>query len=214
MKNHKKRFLILSFALILLSSCYDYNDPYSQIEKSLSNFDSGLVSHFPRNRTKYVFQSSSLTVIADTNSKDRFGVWARVRYRISERIDIDSLINMYSSSAIKECYHNDSCNLLLPRKALFYNTIGESEVLPCSNSEAIIPVPLFEAELQDLNLEDLKYLPESYTLYVLGAKPGKYVHENLLMEEGYMPEGWEHGYTKGVAINKEKREAIYWIEIW
>ncbi len=214
MKNHKKIFLIVLFALFLLISCYDYNDPYSQIERSLNNFDSDLVSHFPKKRTKYAFQSASLTTIADTSSKRRFGVWARVRYRISDRIDIDSLINMYSSSAVKECYHNDSCNLLLPRKALFDNTIGELEVLPCSNSEDIIPVPLFEAELQDLNLEDLKYLPKSYTLYVLDAKSGKYVHENLLMEEGHMPEKWKHGYSKGVAVNKEKREAIYWIEIW
>ncbi len=34
------------------------------------------------------------------------------------------------------------------------------------------------------------------------------------MEEGHMPEEWKHGYSKGVAINKEKKEAIYWIEIW
>jgi len=206
-------FVFILSVLFTLISCYNYNDSYSQIDRALRNFDSDLVSHFPK-RTTNILLSSSLTVIADTNSKDKFGVWARVRYRISDRTDINSLINMYSSSAIKECYHNDSCNLLLPSKALFYDSIGKSQVLPCSNSEDIIPVPLFEAELQDLNLENLKYLPKNYTLYVLGAKTGKYVHENLLMEEGHMPEGWEHGYTKGVAINKEKREAIYWIEIW
>ncbi len=151
-------------------------------------------------------------------------------YKISDRIDIDSLTYMYSSSSIKESFHKDSCNLILPRRNLRDHTIGKSEIIACSDTGGIMPVPLFYDELCDLHLPDSvnpimtespyfrlpdsTYLPKSYRLYVLGAKSGKYIHENLLMEEGHMPEEWEHGYSKGVAINKEKREAIYWIEVW
>jgi len=220
MKNHKKIFLIVLFGLLLLSSCYPDVNAFGMIGNKLKKFDSDMISHFSR-RYLYNFRSSSYS-FPDTAMELNMGVWLRVKYFIPDRINIDSLVNIYSYSAIKECYHNDSCNLLLPRRHFIDDTIDKPEVLPCSNSEDIIPVPLFYHELCDLYspdsiyvpLPDSTYLPKSYTLFILDAKPGKYIHANLLMEEGIMPEEWEHGYSKGVAVNKEKREAIYWIEIW
>ena len=54
-----------------------------------------------------------------------------------------------------------------------------------------------------------------FNLYILDAKSGIYFRPNLDEElDTYMPEYWEHGYSKGFAVNKEKDIVIYWIVIW
>ena len=45
-------------------------------------------------------------------------------------------------------------------------------------------------------------------------KKGKYISDNLLIKDGFMPGDWKHGYSRGVAIDKDRKEAIFWIEIW
>jgi hypothetical protein len=44
-------------------------------------------------------------------------------------------------------------------------------------------------------------LPQDFDYIVLGAKP-------------YHPGDWNHGYTYGVAISRERREVIFWSEYW
>lgn len=51
--------------------------------------------------------------------------------------------------------------------------------------------------------------------YVLAAKPGKYLDDMYLYEKkGLLPPGWEHGYSRGIAINEKKKEVYYWLMIW
>lgn len=52
-------------------------------------------------------------------------------------------------------------------------------------------------------------------LYVLAAQAGKYVDDMYLYDkEGALPPEWEHGYSRGMAINEQKREIYYWLVVW
>ena len=57
-------------------------------------------------------------------------------------------------------------------------------------------------------------LPVDYEIFVLEAKKGKFVNDSLLSEETMMPKSWEHGLSKGVAIDKANSIIIYWLNIW
>jgi len=57
-----------------------------------------------------------------------------------------------------------------------------------------------------------KFLNQA-TIYVLGAEKGKFITNEFLVPNGVgLPDGWEHGYTKGIAI--QGRTVAYWLEIW
>lgn len=75
-----------------------------------------------------------------------------------------------------------------------------------------LPVPLFE--IDEYKGNTMSGLTEDFKLYVLDAKPGKYINEKHLQECECLPEKWKHGYSKGVALSDEKKVVIYWIAVW
>ncbi len=75
-----------------------------------------------------------------------------------------------------------------------------------------LPVPLFE--IDEYKGNTMSGLPKNFKLYVLDAKPGKYIDEKHLQECDCLPEKWKHGYSKGVALSDEKQVVIYWIIVW
>ncbi|MFP4380547.1 MAG: hypothetical protein ACLFUS_08600 [Candidatus Sumerlaeia bacterium] len=46
--------------------------------------------------------------------------------------------------------------------------------------------------------------PDDYRIFIYDAKPYKQEGEHI----------WNHGYSKGVAVSKERNEVIYWAESW
>ncbi len=74
------------------------------------------------------------------------------------------------------------------------------------------PVPLFEIDQYKGNT--FCGLPEDFNLYVLDAKPGKYIDDKDLQECDCLPEKWKHGYSKGVAMGNNKQVVIYWLIVW
>jgi len=79
--------------------------------------------------------------------------------------------------------------------------------------EGKLPVPNFYGEWWSETEETLTKL-KGYQLYVLEAESGKFMDEEKLPNGMYTPKGWEHGYSKGVAINKETGTVIFWADIW
>ena len=43
--------------------------------------------------------------------------------------------------------------------------------------------------------------PDDYTIFILDAEP-------------YKPNDWNHGYSRGVVISKDKNDIIYYVEDW
>ncbi|WP_338397566.1 hypothetical protein [Persicobacter psychrovividus] len=56
--------------------------------------------------------------------------------------------------------------------------------------------------------------PESSTIYVIDAKPGKYMREEDLQDGDFMPDGWKHGFSKGAIFNDADREITFYGMIW
>lgn len=64
---------------------------------------------------------------------------------------------------------------------------------------------------------DVTYIgwDKNIKLYVLAAKPGKYLDDIYLHEKkGILPPEWEHGYSRGIAINEKRKEIYYWLVVW
>ncbi len=55
---------------------------------------------------------------------------------------------------------------------------------------------------------------DGWVLYVLDSKPGIFMEEDKLPNGLFTPLNWEHGYSKGIALNTEKNAVIYWADIW
>lgn len=57
-------------------------------------------------------------------------------------------------------------------------------------------------------------LTDDFTLFILEADTANIIENNILNKAIGLPERWNHGYCKGVAINKNDNMLIYWIEAW
>jgi hypothetical protein len=84
-----------------------------------------------------------------------------------------------------------------------------------------LPIPLFINE-QDTKLflidSNYKHISSNYLknsiLYVLSAKPGKFLLNDKLIDSKGLPEEWKNGYSTGVLANDIKNEITYWLIIW
>ncbi|RYY00808.1 MAG: hypothetical protein EOO53_21245 [Gammaproteobacteria bacterium] len=83
------------------------------------------------------------------------------------------------------------------------------------------PVPYFETNDLPFYKGDVKNiysdktlsgLSEGFKIHVLDFKTGNYWQG--LKPLDYLPEGWQNGYSKGVAINKDKNVLIHWFIVW
>ena len=175
---------------------------------SLKSFDPGLVNHFPKINSfslagyHFAFPKPSLNT--------HLGASLIARYNITERVD--SIFSNYSKNSIRSCFHEDSCNLILPIVHYSNHTIENPILEPCDFN--YLPIPNFKRILSDIELDSLNYLPDDFILYVLDAKPGMFLENGLLFKDKVMPVGWEHGYTKGVAISSIRNIAIFWLVLW
>lgn len=81
-----------------------------------------------------------------------------------------------------------------------------------------LPVPLFGDEYNtDAMYTGVTYsgLRDGFKLYVLDADYGFFLPRNKLSDSSVcLPEKWKHGYSRGVALNDQTKEAVYWIVVW
>lgn len=121
---------------------------------------------------------------------------------------IDSLKNEFAMNA-KDIYHfTDSCLMSIPYDYSELKVVSLDSVRICKDSHAL-PIPNFKR--WRLTFTDDFY--KDALIYVLDAKKGSFLKEEVLSESGVgLPEEWTHGYTKGVTIFKNY--VIYWLEVW
>ncbi len=128
---------------------------------------------------------------------------------------ISRLIN----NSIENYSADDSCLLIVNR---FVNRKDLHKVNPSPSDMKMVericydqkkPVPNFWHTDYTTEVNSCK-LSSDFELYVLEAKPGKCLEEELLTEGQYMPLKWKNGYSKGIAISKKEGAIIYWLTIW
>ena len=168
--------------------------------------DKKYTSHFPND---LIIDSSFFLT---TNSENKILI---LENRV---IDIKSIEKLIPQA--KAIYNStDSCQLILDR----FNTNQYFDLTKLTDyDKSLIDRPCYKDKLPIPNFRDSKFADDStglllpgFTIYVLEAKQGMYYKPDPEYEPNtYMPQYWNHGYSKGFALNYKKDIVIYWIVIW
>ncbi len=154
-------------------------------------------------------------------------------YLVESLIDSDQKekIKTNKNNAIALYLAKDTCLLIINRfaKKGYYDTIklsAEEKIIINKNCYLTkYPVPkfyIYDYDPYNNSLWQFKKgenntevsLSDDYTLYVLDAKSGKFVTDSLLSKYEFMPKNWEHGFSRGIAVNKKENIVIYWLNVW
>ncbi len=224
MDNVKKLLFVTLLLVIALTSCNNifikkhFQEEYN---KSLAFFSSGLVNHFPKEVSentwlqKTVGGNTELAKYCFASNEILLGK----SYHNSAYLKLKSYFdNLFS----KVYFTNDTslllifpyCNVIKIEGEIFKNQESpERQKLAKHNLLATsLPVPLFE--IDEYHGNTLSGLPEDFKIYVLEAKPGKYLEEKYLRNCTCLPAKWKHGFSRGVAMSDKRKVVMYWVTVW
>ena len=220
-------FYLFVLLMTLLFACREEN-PFQKREreyhKSLLFFRDSLIQHFPRELGNAGYKTS---VLGSTDTvKDFFNMHLLYLYR--KYSYNESLLQGYLDQEYAEVHSrvdslsqvvydaNDSTLLLvfhyldkIKEKGYVYDFFARRN----KNVSKSLPVPLFG---DDYNIrETYSGLRDGFKLYVLGAEAGCFLPKCKLGDSSAcLPEKWKHGYSRGVALNDQTKEAVFWIIVW
>lgn len=194
-------------------------DDYRQ---SVQFFNSELVSHFP-DKLPDSCSFGATVPKKDTLKMLGFGVDGILLWKSYQEEEFITLQKDYLNRAKNIYPANDSSLLLVFSYCDVINIEGrtfedqeppERQKLARHNvtTASSLPVPLFE--IDDYKGNTISGLTDDFKLYVIDAKPGKYIDEKYLQKCDCLPENWQNGYSKGVALSDEKQVVIYWVIVW
>lgn len=176
-----------------------------------SNFNRNLTKHFPKHITH---QSSGMTYSTNETKND---ISLTLIEKKLSAIELDSIKMFCKKNALAEYQKSHKCILFINKfetKETYENfkvvNIIDSTLVekPCYKGK--YPIPAFssyqygDSDLDDVNLK----------IYVLDAKSGLGITKFDLKPNRQMPIEWKNGYSRGIAINEDKRTVVYWLRIW
>lgn len=213
----KKILKIALYFLIstVVISCNGQSVKPNVLEKYLlskKEFDNKIVSHFPDKITNhYKFINSQ-------NAERNDVCFILYEYELNKE-SIDSITST-TNKAIAKYNSRDTCLLIVNRFQTIHSRkydidaeITDSTKINQDCYKKLYPIPNFiNYEYPNKN-SDLK-LDGNFDIYVLEAKSGNHFKKFDLIPNPQMPTEWQNGYSKGIAVSKEKRTIIYWSIIW
>jgi hypothetical protein len=177
-------------------------------------FDKKLTKHFPDKLTTYPYG-----IIRATNMVKNDVCFMLCEYDI-EKNKLDSIIKRIQNIAIAKYKSNDSCLLIVNRFETIESYENRKKVEITDTTKVnqdcfkkLYPIPNFINYHSTNGNADSK-LTDDFNFYVLEAESGNYWKKYNLLPNPQMPDGWKNGYSRGVAISKEKRDVIYWAIVW
>lgn len=204
--------------VVFISAC-GQNSNKSNFEKNYKEykqkFNEKLTDHFP----DVIHSSEHLGFSYQTNYKKNNIGLLLYEYGVDVSI-IRSLEKSLKNIAISKSTSLDSCLLIVNRFETI-ETLNDLEIPKILDSEVIdkncykdkYPIPNF-VDYEEYNSRRALRLDDGFDLYVLEAKPNMIYGPKDLGPSPQMPEKWKNGYSKGIAINKQKRIIIYWGIVW
>jgi len=208
----------LFIAIAVLTGCSSHNhDNFWFLEKD-HNYNR--VKEIFREYVDYFPERESANCINETWSLDPSNEYnLKIAFSFSNDI-FNKIKDTLKAESIAEYLPNEDCLLILNRFTTNsnYGYINENEIdlnlidLQCYENKYPIPnfsnFSKYQTEKTDCKLKT------DFTIYVLESRTGIFLDDKNLPESKFMPEKWEHGYSKGVAISEEREIIIYWIIIW
>lgn len=181
-------------------------------EESISFFGKDMVAHFPK---KINDKSGSFT----NSFSPELGNLELVLFNVLESNNISNIIKEFEDKSIAIYSASDSCLLVVNRFVSQNNhykvepTKEELQLVDKDCYSDLYPIPNFWHNDYTTDKTECK-LPKDFTIYVLESKHGKFVENNLLTDGRFMPDEWKNGFSKGVAISKNRNVIFYWLIIW
>lgn len=172
---------------------------------SLNRFSKSMINHFPDkvNEKSHLYESFSPEV-------GEVGIHLMTFFETTPRID--NYIARYKPAEDSLLVINRFAN----SKNYGYNILISTNDSIQIEKEFFLgkyPVPNFWSNIYSTDSTTCK-LPNDFILYVIEAKPGKFVDNSMLTDGRCMPKKWKNGFSKGIAISEERKIAIYWLVIW
>lgn len=201
---------LLCFLNCSESKKVEFESDENEYLRKLLFFGEQLTNHFP----KYSFiKNYSNTQAIDSNAYHNTVDFYLKIPKIDSKID--SILNDLSGKNIKKYDSIDSC-LFVVNDYITKQNCGDPFVAEESsynkNCSDKYPVPNFWGEELATN-ETKSKLPKDFTFYILDSKVGMY-SKKIKEDQSSMPDNMKHGYSKGLAISKEKNTVIYWVVLW
>lgn len=206
-----KWHLNLLTSLIALASCTNNGIVTNILKESRKEFKMDLSDHFPEE----INDRKAYMLVREPTTFTEIQYGARIQLLLTkaskEITDFDNSLFQF-----KQIIHpNDSCLLIIQRFGLYekekYNDYSDSLFKSCNCFS--LPIPDFT----NLNkyLHNSSYLlPEDFTIYVIDAKPGSFMDSICLSQGLGLPESWRNGFSKGIAVSKNRNAIIYWLDVW
>lgn len=208
------KLILFALMITFLLGC---NSEFKKLrfEDGIEYFDPKLLVHFP----EMIPIKYSQHVVSENISNSHPHVWLMY---YSEKTKLDSLVAALDNVALVKYESDDSCLLVIdkhlneknwreydknrrvPKKMVYDDKLCHKDKLP---------VPNFYSETWRNSHRSSVGL-EGFELYVLEAKSGIFMDSTRLPNGLYTPKGWTHGFSRGVALNKETNVVIYWADIW
>lgn len=186
-------------------------------EEYKNNFQKRFVDHFPLQISKSLDSSS---IYSDMDEQKNDYVLMLFEYGVSDQ-EIGAISNKFNDKKIAEYKTSDSCLLIVNRfetkETLDHYElpiIKDSTIVnnPCYTSK--YPIPNF-INYERYNSSKVPGLNDSFTILVIESKRVKSWEKEFGMKPApQMPNTWKNGFSKGIAISKEKKTVIYWTVIW
>ena len=213
--------IILYLLIILIISCSNPEKKRIRIElKSLneefsetkSNFNKEFIDHFPKE-----FDENYITDKWSLNPYSQFSI--KLFNKIPKQ-KLKKTIKKYNKNSLSIYNPLDECLLILNRFSNNNNNgymklteVDQSKIdLECYDD--LYPIPNFWEPSDFLSNKTECHLPKDFKIYVLDAKPGKFLDKDELTKGRFMPPKWKNGFSKGVAISEERMVIIYWVIVW
>jgi hypothetical protein len=195
-----------------------HTDPFFLIEynEGLQHFDAKFVEHFP---TNFATNSSRLSISEDRGISHP-GVWLKTKL---DKEAVDTLFRYLKSVAVASYDPSDSCLIIVDshltdgNRLTYDKTSRNSPELRIDKKDCqhnMLAVPKFWSHGMFESNATRVGLAKTYQLFVLDAKAGLFMGLDSLPNGKYTPEGWQHGYSRGVALDRVNEQAIFWFDIW
>ena len=209
-----KIILLNLLVIFFLISC-DTKITYRAVKNTnyTENFENSFISQFPTE-----IECNNYTITSNSNvKKNDVGLLLYV-YGVSEKTILKEK-NKVQKLAIANYTTKDKC-LLIVNQFETLDSYENRKVVEITDSTKVnldcykkrYPLPNF-IDYENRKNGALK-LDSNFDIYVLEAKAGNYFNKFGLLPNFQMPKNWANGFSKGVAINENKKIIIYWSIIW
>jgi hypothetical protein len=198
-----KGVLTLFFIVTLVLSCE--NKEKKELKKTLEYYVNGLIAydkdlkgHFP-----FILEADEIkemSFVLPSVVKSGGCSFALLRTQPTQR-KFDSINKIYKLE-YNPLNPSDSNIIILPDSINFTHISTPSFI------------PRFDKVLDDDKRQESNFWKQ-YTVYIIDSKPGNYTGiKQELLDKPYLPSDFEHGESRGVAINTYNTNIIYWLLLW